>query len=614
MKTILKIDGRDRVMVLAPHPDDETLAVGGLLQRAAAEGAAVRVIFLTDGENNPWPQRARELRWKIGPAERERWGKCRNAEVAAAFSVLGLPADAAEFLHLPDQGLTDLLMSGRMDAVSRLEKEIENWGPTLLVTPSERDGHPDHSASAVLAAFAARADSLQSPLRRIRYVIHRPRPGTPDRKETHYELSAAQKELKRDAILRYGSQMLLSRRRFLAYAGDRERFEPADETAGEDAGHPVRAAVLQNGALRIQWASRHRPVFTRRVALKIAGEDPLRNPIRLVIPIPRRASGHADVIDGVSGETVARVRIHGDRRSGEIVLASRFLRESEKMFVKLENRTGFFDSAGWREVPVPGHPETPAGDAVGAGHARRPPVVCCVVPCYNIAGLCGEVVREAASYADFVIAVDDGSSDGTGAVLRRVSAGSGGRVRVVSFPANRGKGRSLLEAFRAACRDIPFDLLVTMDGDGQHRPADIPRLVRAWEEEGASLVIGERVQFGAMPLRSRIGNTLTGALLRSLHSESPLDTQSGLRGLDRNFVMEVLRSVDGSRYETEMKILLLALTRRRRIGLVPIQTVYLDGNRSSHFRPIRDSLRIYWTLIHWRQNDPVGEPCSENPR
>ncbi|HUK55756.1 MAG TPA: glycosyltransferase [Nitrospiria bacterium] len=613
MTTVLNFNGRDRVMVLAPHPDDETLAAGGLLQIAIAAGAPVRVIFVTDGENNPWPQRALERRWRIGPDERIRWGRRRRAEVRSAFAVLGVPEDNAVFLGYPDQGLTPLLMSGRNDLVTALTREIEAWRPTKLAIPSELDGHPDHSAFAVLASFAlARLTPDRSGLMPIRYLIHCPRSRPPERSGFLLPVAPSVRARKREAILRYASQLLLSRRRFLSYAADHERFMAAADPIDRDDAHPVRFAAVENKTLRLKWAMRMRPTLRGRAVLYLAGDDPSGRALRLSIALPRRPAGVADVRDGVSGAVIACARLYGNRRRGEVLLPLSLFPPVQKMFVKLESRPGFFDEAGWREVPI----HRPRGGVVSepsvrGGAIQCRPVICCVIPCYNVAALCEAVVREAAAHADHVIAVDDGSTDGTGEVLHRIQAEGGGRVRVVSFPVNRGKGGALLEAFRLAISEWPFDLLVTVDGDGQHRPADIPRLVRAWKEKGASLVIGERVQFGAMPLRSRIGNTLTSALLRRLYPESPLDTQSGLRALDRNFVREVVQSVQGRRYETEMKILLLALGHHRRIGTVPIQTVYLNGNRSSHFRPVLDSLRIYWVLFNGRRPVPESDPCSE---
>src|SRR5882672_4780790 len=80
-----------RLMLLAPHPDDETIAAGGVLQQVIAAGGSVRIIYFTDGDDNPWAQRAVERRWRIGPDDRKRWGKRRRAEALAALVALGVP-------------------------------------------------------------------------------------------------------------------------------------------------------------------------------------------------------------------------------------------------------------------------------------------------------------------------------------------------------------------------------------------------------------------------------------------------------------------------------------------------------------------------------------------
>src|SRR5207302_4278330 len=99
---------KSRLMLVAPHPDDEALACSVILQRAVRAGAAVHVLYATDGEDNPWPQRVVERRWRFKAADRKRWGKLRRVEALVALGTLGvLPADA-RFLGLPDQGLTDL--------------------------------------------------------------------------------------------------------------------------------------------------------------------------------------------------------------------------------------------------------------------------------------------------------------------------------------------------------------------------------------------------------------------------------------------------------------------------------------------------------------------------
>jgi LmbE family N-acetylglucosaminyl deacetylase len=126
-------------MFVAPHPDDESLAAGVLLQRAAHAGAAIRVLYATDGDNNPWPQRALERSWRIGPRDRTRWGRLRRREARAALHKLAIDRGDAQFLGLPDQGLTDLLTRER-DATSALLRDaVVAWRPSVLLIPTITD-------------------------------------------------------------------------------------------------------------------------------------------------------------------------------------------------------------------------------------------------------------------------------------------------------------------------------------------------------------------------------------------------------------------------------------------------------------------------------------------
>jgi len=176
---------------------------------------------------------------------------------------------------------------------------------------------------------------------------------------------------------------------------------------------------------------------------------------------------------------------------------------------------------------------------------------------------------------------------------------------------NHGKGVALIEAFHHALAEHPFDVLVTLDGDGQHRPEEIAALVKRCRLDGTALVIGERHDASEMPLRSDLGNRLTKGLVQLRYAECPYDTQSGFRALRREFVQEVVRIVRGGRYETEMRMLLHALHRGLRIGSIPIPTVYLEGNRSSHFRPLIDSLRIGNVLLETSRLPPEKAPPRE---
>src|SRR5437016_3480339 len=120
----MKLNARERILILAPHPDDEALANAGLIQRAAAVGAEVRVVFATDGDDNPWPQRVVERRLKINALDRRRWGGRRRNEALAAMARLGLPESAAHFLAAPDQGMTGLLLNADEGVLRTLCREI----------------------------------------------------------------------------------------------------------------------------------------------------------------------------------------------------------------------------------------------------------------------------------------------------------------------------------------------------------------------------------------------------------------------------------------------------------------------------------------------------------
>src|SRR5688572_26068919 len=102
----MDLTARDRLLVVAPHPDDESLGAGGLIARAVARGAAVHVVLATDGDNAAWIQRVWERRWRIGEPDRRRFGVWRRAEAMAALAALGVAPSAVTCLAYPDQGLT----------------------------------------------------------------------------------------------------------------------------------------------------------------------------------------------------------------------------------------------------------------------------------------------------------------------------------------------------------------------------------------------------------------------------------------------------------------------------------------------------------------------------
>lgn len=211
-------------MLVAPHPDDESLACSIILQRAVAVGASVRIVYATDGDNNPWPQRALERKWRITSRDRERWGRLRRMEARAALRALGIARGHADFLGLPDQGLTRLLKCRGKATQSLFQHIIAAWKPTLLLGPSSDDTHPDHKTIGRL--IHSLDNTLTDRLRSLAiwtYKVHGSRASFA-RKATVITATPAESRRKLAAIQCHKTQLALSKGRFLAYAKRSEQF------------------------------------------------------------------------------------------------------------------------------------------------------------------------------------------------------------------------------------------------------------------------------------------------------------------------------------------------------------------------------------------------------
>ncbi|HET6632354.1 MAG TPA: PIG-L family deacetylase [Rhodanobacteraceae bacterium] len=261
------------LLVVAPHPDDESLATGGLLQRAVSAGARARVLLLTDGDNNPWPQRWLERRWRIGPEERRRWGQRRRGEAHAALATLGLPDDAPVCLGWPDMGVTSRLVDDTAASVSTIAGHVRDFAPSVLVFPSLGDTHPDHSAAHVLVRLALARQDCRLPhyTALLSYLIHGRRdPGS----AVTLVLSGGEVQRKRDAVCAYQTQVTLSRSRLLANVSSAETYHSA---AGNDVAagaNPWEAPAWLRGASELlvvageqAWRQPPGPVAGRETAL-----------------------------------------------------------------------------------------------------------------------------------------------------------------------------------------------------------------------------------------------------------------------------------------------------------------------------------------------------------
>ena len=200
-------------------------------------------------------------------------------------------------------------------------------------------------------------------------------------------------------------------------------------------------------------------------------------------------------------------------------------------------------------------------------------------------------LREA-SFANIVL-VNDGSATEYNTFFEQARTQYG--CTVLTHAVNQGKGRALKTAFHHLLTACEPCCAVTVDADGQHRLPDIIAVAQETAAHPESLVFGCRdfsPKTTNVPARSRFGNVLTRRLLRLLCGISLSDTQTGLRGFSPHTMRQFL-ATHGERYEFEMNMILDAKEHGIPLREVPIETVYIEDNQSSHFTPLKDSLRIY---------------------
>lgn len=191
-----------------------------------------------------------------------------------------------------------------------------------------------------------------------------------------------------------------------------------------------------------------------------------------------------------------------------------------------------------------------------------------------------------------VVLVDDGSGEAYAPFFERAAAME--NCTVLYHAVNLGKGRALKTAFNYCLREFrEAPGCVTADSDGQHTPKDIMSCMQALCEHPRNLILGCRNFDGpGVPSRSSFGNKCTRLVFRYLLGLSVSDTQTGLRAIPA-FFMEKLMQVKGERFEYETNMLIETKDLHIAIEEVPVETVYIEENRTSHFNPVRDSLRIY---------------------
>ena len=170
-------------------------------------------------------------------------------------------------------------------------------------------------------------------------------------------------------------------------------------------------------------------------------------------------------------------------------------------------------------------------------------------------------------------------------------------ITLLHHEVNKGKGAALKNAFRWFLENRPEGFgVVTVDGDNQHHPEDTRRCCEHMMETGRSVLGCRDFTLPHVPSRSRFGNHTTSLIFKIFVGMTISDTQTGLRGFPRE-VIEKIVDVYGDRFEYETNMLLAFKTMGIPFDEVKIRTVYIEENKSSHFRVIHDSWRIYKLIL-----------------
>jgi len=264
------LDGATSLLVVAPHPDDETLCCAGVVQRVVRAGGRVSVVWITSGDASFLDLLLIEKRLTASASRQRALGERRMREARAAASLLGVPADRQLFLGYPDRGLLELLTAhqsavytsrstasaavpypdalfpGHAYSGASLERDfaavLERIRPTLVLAPSPRDSHPDHRGAALLTL---RAMASRGELAAVRcWIVHggegwpSPRelsPGLPLTRAplldgvplAPFELTPAEEDVKLAAVRAYPTQLTTLAPFLLSFVRTTEVFSAA---------------------------------------------------------------------------------------------------------------------------------------------------------------------------------------------------------------------------------------------------------------------------------------------------------------------------------------------------------------------------------------------------
>ncbi len=222
-----------------------------------------------------------------------------------------------------------------------------------------------------------------------------------------------------------------------------------------------------------------------------------------------------------------------------------------------------------------------------------------IIPAYNPDECLIDIVSEL-SKEQFqkIIVVDDGSKEESTYIFKQLEEVKD--LKLITHVKNLGKGAALKSAFKEvlSLSNSADDKVITLDADGQHKTEDIIKIALESQQFSSGLIMGVRDFSDSVPFRSRFGNLLTRKVLKYLNKIDLEDSQTGLRAISLDLLPELLK-LNSNRYEYELDCIIQVKRSGSPIIQAPIQTIYIDDNKLSHFRPVIDSMRIYFVFFRY---------------
>ena len=229
--------------------------------------------------------------------------------------------------------------------------------------------------------------------------------------------------------------------------------------------------------------------------------------------------------------------------------------------------------------------------------------VAALIPAYFEEKHIRDVAVRAKAQLEVVLVIDDGSTDATSEQAR------GGGAEVIRHPQNGGKGAAIKTGLRDLLARPSIEFVLILDGDGQHLPEEIPRFLKAANDSGAQMVVGDRTaDVRDMPFARRWTNRYMSWTISRVIGQQVPDTQCGFRMFHRSLAAEFLQG-ESAAFDFETEMLAIAARVGCAIGAAPISTVY--GEEVSKIHPVRDTLKFFGLLNRLKREAAGRAPSSQ---